>query len=450
MAVIDAFTYFNEADILEIRLRELSDVVDRFVLVEATRTHKGDPKPLYYAENRHRFGRWNSKIINIVIGDLPDGNSPAAIWRREIMQRQGIMRGLMDAADDDIVLISDVDEIPRRQCVPRSLPDDLVAVYQQRLYYYNVNTHCTNIKWQGTRATTAGNVRALTPDGIRWSGQHSHDYPRLAAIENAGWHLSYFGDVAHIQQKMHSFLHQELVNADTTDPDAIARRMAEGVDIWGRKDQQRFDIGPASDLPAAIRCNPQAWARYFHPDWRPQFVENWYDEGQLDYVSHLATLAPQEGAMVEIGCWEGRSTAAIAQTIAPRLLHCVDHWQGNGDEDAHHPAAVAASERDVFATFVQNMERLTSGNWCDNVADWRDWLTDWERPIAFLHLDAAHDYQSVYDCLQAVKPFLVPGAVLCGDDAYADGVWTAVRDALGNDAQIIGGRLWVWQQGAAI
>ena len=63
-----------------------------------------------------------------------------------------------------------------------------------------------------------------------------------------------------------------------------------------------------------------------------------------------------------------------------------------------------------------------------------------------MHLDAAHGYDSVRDCLEAIKPFLVPGAILCGDDYYADGVRRGVQDALGEDVQDVGGRLWVWQK----
>src|SRR5690349_4215228 len=185
-SIIDAFTFFNELDILEIRLTELYPVVDQFILVEATRTHKGDPKPLYYAENRHRFVNWNDKILHVVDGELPGGDTQAAIWRREISQRQSIVRGLRDAPDDAIVMISDLDEIPRREMVERlrdaaaTFPDDLILTFLQQLYYYNVNTATETPRWFGTRATLASNVRALGADGIRWEGMkpRSSEYPR--------------------------------------------------------------------------------------------------------------------------------------------------------------------------------------------------------------------------------------------------------------------------------
>jgi beta-1,4-mannosyl-glycoprotein beta-1,4-N-acetylglucosaminyltransferase len=453
----DTFTFFQELDILEIRLTELYPVVDAFVLVEATHTHKGDEKPLYYAANRQRFARWNDKIRHIVVGDLPQGSTQAAIWRREIGQRQAIERGLVDLPDDTIVLVSDLDEIPRREIVAslaqQGMPDDAIYTFGQTLYYYNVNTSCTSLRWNGTRATHLSNIRALTPDGVRWEGlrPRSNEYPRHAYVGDAGWHLSYFGDVKHIQQKMRSFLHQELVSDEHLDPDVIARRMSSGLDIWGREEAQRFTIGPAADLPWAMRADPLRWAAFFHPDWRPVFHEDWYSAEQAAFVAQLAQSAPQEGVCVEIGCWEGRSSACIAQSIAPRVLHCVDHWQGNEDETNGHPATEAAGERDVLADFVLNMERLTQGNWIHYVMDWREWADylaeQHNLPIAFLHLDASHDYDSVADCLRAVLPFCVEGAILCGDDLYSDGVYRAVHDVLGASVQDYGGRLWVWQKG---
>lgn len=453
MSIVDCFCLFNELDVLEWRLTELYPVVDWFMLVEATKTHKGEDKPLYYAANRQRFARWNDKIRHVVVGDLPDGTTQAAIWRREIGQRQAIERGLVDLPGDTIVLVSDLDEIPRREAVAHlaniNFPDDIIVTMEHVLYYYNFNcaVRAPGFRWNGTRATHLSNVRALTPDGIRWEGlkPRSNEYPRHAVFQNAGWHFSYFGDVAHIQKKMTSFLHQELVNDEHLDPDTIARRMAEGIDIWGRAEQQPFALGPATDLPWAVRSNPAQWLSYFHPDYRPAFHEDWYDPQAAAYVGWLAQQAPQEGACVEIGCWEGKSSVCIAQSIAPRTLHCVDHWEGNGDE-GDGESVRAAQERDVFATFKRNVGLVTAGNVSANKLDWRQWMRSWEFPIAFLHLDASHDYDSVADCLRAALPFCVPGAILCGDDLYSDGVYRAVHDVLGDGVKDVSGRLWVWQK----
>jgi hypothetical protein len=108
--VYDCFSFFNELDVLEIRLNELDKYVDYFVLVEMTVTHKGDPKPLYFEQNKKRFDKFLHKIIHIVVADYPQVNDP---WIREHYQRNCIERGLNNCNNNDIIIISDVDEIPR-------------------------------------------------------------------------------------------------------------------------------------------------------------------------------------------------------------------------------------------------------------------------------------------------------------------------------------------------
>lgn len=445
--IIDAFPLFQELDLLEIRLRELYHFVDRFVITEAPVTHKGDPKPLHLAENRARFAKWMDKIDYIPVLDMPGGEGIAAIRRREMWQRNALLRGLRDVDDDTVVYISDLDEIPRPHLLMAEVPDGAVVTYIQRLYYYNLNTSAPARPWPGTRAARAADVRALTPHVIRNGlGQADSHYPQHYYLRDAGWHFSYFGGVERIREKQTQFLHQELVTDENTAYDAIAMKVAAGADLWGRDQEQRFEIGPATDLPSAIISDPSRWRHLFAAGWEPEFHEDWYSAPQALYLADLARQAP-EGAIVEIGCWEGRSAAMLAQAVAPRIVECIDHWQGNPDEGSDHPATVAAQERDVLGTFIANMGRLTAGNWHHAVADWRAWVRDWNGPIAFLHLDAAHDYQSVRECLEAIKPHLVPGAILCGDDAYAPPVLDATRDALG-DVEVKGGRLWVWRNHA--
>lgn len=450
MTIVDACCLYNELDLLELRLFELSPVVDRFVIVEANRTHKGTLKPLYYAENKARFAEWHNKIVHIVCPLMDDGDGLPAIRRREMTQRNAILDGIRDCADDDVLLISDCDELPRPHLIPRHLDDGVVAVYLQKLFYYNLNTYAPDRVWPGTRICRVSDARAMSPHIIRnGMGQPDAHYPIYGHIKDGGWHYSYLGDTAHIQNKMREFLHQELVTDANTTPEAIEAKIAAGVDIWGRQGEQRFEIGPANDLPYSVLRDLPKWTHHFARDWRPEFHEDWYSGPQALYVGQLARQAP-EGAMVEIGCWEGRSSIVLAQLIYPRVLHCVDHWQGNTDEDPEHASGVTARERDVLAQFVGNMDQCTAGNWTHYVQSWQQW-TAWAQAfnargdaqfrIAFLHLDASHDRKSVRDCLQAIKPFLVDGAILCGDDAFDQRVRDGVRDVF-PDAEIIGERLW--------
>jgi beta-1,4-mannosyl-glycoprotein beta-1,4-N-acetylglucosaminyltransferase len=443
--IIDACLLFNELDLLELRLSELAPVVDRFVIVEANRTHKGTLKPLHYAENAARFAEWEEKIVHIVCPLMDDGDGLPAIRRREMTQRNAILQGLRDCADDDVVLISDCDELPRPHLIPTRLDDGVIAVYLQKLYYYNLNTYAPDRVWPGTRVCRVADARALSPHVVRnGMGQPDAHYPIYGHIADGGWHYSYFGGVGGIYEKMTQFLHQELVTKENTHPDAIDQKIKAGVDIWGRENEQRFEIGPANDLPYTVLRDLPKWTKHFAADWRPEFHEDWYSGAQALYVGQLARQAP-EGAMVEIGCWEGRSSIVLAQLVYPRVLHCVDHWQGNIDEDPEHASGYIARERDVEHTWHCNMERCTADNWTCYPVNWQEWVRTWRhRPdtrIAFLHLDASHDRASVRDCLATLKPFLVDGAILCGDDAYDKRVIAGVRDVF-PDAEVIGERLW--------
>src|SRR3954454_8513585 len=113
--IYDCFTFFNELDVLEIRLHVLEEVVDRFVLVEARQTFQRGAKPLYYAENRDRFAAFADRIDHVVVDEFPD--EAIGAFACEAWQRNSIQRGIRSAATGDTILVSDADEIPRPECV---------------------------------------------------------------------------------------------------------------------------------------------------------------------------------------------------------------------------------------------------------------------------------------------------------------------------------------------
>ena len=108
--IFDCFIFFNEFELLEIRLNELNDVVDKFVLVEATKTHQGKDKPLYFEENKKQFSDFLNKMIHIAVSDYPKRASPLQL---EYHQRNKISEGLNTCFPEDQIIISDIDEIPR-------------------------------------------------------------------------------------------------------------------------------------------------------------------------------------------------------------------------------------------------------------------------------------------------------------------------------------------------
>jgi len=267
MRIVDCCTVLNEVAMWRLRYEELCDVVDRFVVVEALQTHSGHRKDLVFLPPP-------DGPVTMWVVDLCDtGDGIPATRRREMTQRNAIADALrtLDLPDDAIILISDVDEIPRANVVrairAQGIPDGHVLVFQQRLYYYQVSTvEVGGPRWLGTRAARWADVRAMTPHVIRYGlGTGDQLYPRYTVLPDAGWHFSYFGGVEQVQTKLRAFVHQELVTDMTLDGERIARRMAASHDLYDRRNGHTFVRTPPllHDLPAPVRRDPAAWAWMF-------------------------------------------------------------------------------------------------------------------------------------------------------------------------------------------
>jgi hypothetical protein len=184
------------------------------------------------------------------------------------------------------------------------------------------------------------------------------------------------------------------------------------------------------------------------------FNDNWYSNDQLHNLEALAKqVKGKEGTIIEIGCWEGKSTVALAKTFYPEVLVCNDTWLGNIQESIitgkPHVTELILKERDVYTIFQDNMSMLTEGNYTVVKRDCIAWLKEYHQPIKFIHIDASHDYESVHETLTLVLPHMVKGGILCGDDFLTanmhvkelhGGVERAVRELLPNFKSI--GNLW--------
>jgi len=186
------------------------------------------------------------------------------------------------------------------------------------------------------------------------------------------------------------------------------------------------------------------------------FNEDWYSTLQC---SNLTTLfdktRPLVGDIIEIGCWEGKSTSHLANACAPETLICNDTWQGNVAESAitgiTHVTELFLKERDVYTQFIKNMNVLTKQNYSIVKKDCIAWLRERKDPIKFIHIDASHEYESVHETIRLALPFMVPGGCMCGDDyinAGKDqlilhgGVERAVAELLPGHKNE--GNLWYW------
>lgn len=248
MRVFDCFTFSNEMDLLLLRLMELYNVVDHFVIVEADRTFTNEPKPLYFHECRKRFAPFLNKIIHVVVQDMPGGEDP---WVRERFQRNAILRGLPTLDPMDVVIISDVDEIQR--------PETIATMRMTRYQFYGLRMpdsyfklNFVNILSHNVTTVAVRPPLAYSPDQIHGLRAILNrpgamaEYAQVATLLcHAGWHFSYLGDRDFVRKKIMSFSHQEYNTPEFLDSIDIDRLVSDGKDLFSRKPSRwqvvRFD-----------------------------------------------------------------------------------------------------------------------------------------------------------------------------------------------------------------
>jgi hypothetical protein len=220
--IYDCFIFYNELEVLEIRLNELDKYVDRFVLVESKKTFTMRDKPLHYDLNKHLFNKFNHKIIHKAI-DFQSGGA----WGNEFNQRNSVKECLSDCSPEDIILLSDVDEIPNLRNFDFDLIRDGETVgFNQRYYYYFLNNKMSLTQYitKGILYGKLGERDMQTMRGLSTTHEHNE----------LGWHFSYMGDVDKIKLKINSFAHQDMNLPEYTDKNKLAQRIAEGKDLFNR------------------------------------------------------------------------------------------------------------------------------------------------------------------------------------------------------------------------
>lgn len=238
MKIIDAFTFFNEIQILEARLRILYDSVDAFVIVEADKTHTGKEKESYYLKNREKFAWAAEKIVHYIV-NIPDidpfenftpgRHSPSSgSWRIENLQRNGIDEACKRFDSDDVLIISDVDEIPSREAIDFTLDRIKPIGIQQLFFYYNLR-FLRQEHWIGSVITSVGLSQSRS---AQW---HRDKRCEFSFLRKGGWHLSYFGGETSILNKLDSFAHQEYNISQYRDKINIAASIQSGKDLFNRK-----------------------------------------------------------------------------------------------------------------------------------------------------------------------------------------------------------------------
>ncbi len=233
MKIFDCFTYFNETDVLRIRLEELGDVVDYFVVVESSQTFTGNSKPFYFDNIPNWINKWKEKIIRVKI-DFPSNVNTS--WLREYHQRNSISLGLTAAEPEDIILISDVDEILKGSLFKDINLFDLPVRLDVKQYFWNFNwqvpPHCN----QGARPVAA------KKSDLDLSCAQELRAKILPTIPDCGWHFSFFGEPLKIKNKIESFAHTEYNLNDYKDSQNILYRIENGIDPFDRFPLKYYDV----------------------------------------------------------------------------------------------------------------------------------------------------------------------------------------------------------------
>lgn len=248
--VYDCVPFFNEIDILNLRLHILNPLVDKFIIEEATVTFSGEPKELCFEKNKELFKEFLPKIEYIVVD-----NSPAELTthERDKFQKNALITGLKDAKDEDVIILSDVDEIPNPKVLEKIIDHfDTDKVYHlaQRMFYCYLNMEEVSGKllsttgefpgverkmWLGTKVFSR---KSIPENGIIFMRESPTTAPEAVRVEDGGWHFGYMGSSGagniskRIGDKVAAAAHQEYNNQDTL---AEAKdRLLLGQDIFGR------------------------------------------------------------------------------------------------------------------------------------------------------------------------------------------------------------------------
>lgn len=255
MITWDCFMFCDELDMLECRLTEAEDQNVRHVLIEAPYDHRGNPKPLYYAEHKSRFEPWAHRVTHIV-AEIPGTDPQLDPWVREHTQREHLWAGLNDAAPDDMVLLCDVDEIPSTRAYRLHGIEEVVAL-TMRLSMFAVDWVVA--RPPETRIAVASPLRALKAPA--WWNRDNGVRSGLKAMSGMGWHFTWLGGPDAIRRKAGQFCHLEL-------RDMILRANDQGLlyeqgYTWYAESDSYQDYPPkapaAAMVPAVI---DSTWPRY--------------------------------------------------------------------------------------------------------------------------------------------------------------------------------------------
>ena len=294
MKIFDCFMYYDEDIVLDLRLNILNRYVDKFVIVESKYTHSGEKRKLLFDINK--YSKFKTKIDYIILDNEPENleiisdadnedkkNSKYIMnaLKRENFQRNGITKGLKMANKEDLIIISDVDEIPNLSILNIEKIKNEIILFKQNFYYYKFNLKLENMPWYGSKACRYKNLKS--PQWIRNIKGKNYPFWRLDVIfsdkkysnikfiENGGWHFSNMKTPAEIEKKMRTYLHHREYDINPLGKEKIEEIMKSKKSIYNlRADMktEKFDgtqnLKPTdgSELPDFIKKNKNRYSNW--------------------------------------------------------------------------------------------------------------------------------------------------------------------------------------------
>ena len=239
--IYDCFSYLDEDLLLDLRLNILNDHIDYFVIIEGNKTWQNNHKTFKF--DIKKFKKFEDKIIYIKVEDLPDGKDP---YLRENFQRNSINKGLLKAKDNDIIMISDLDEIPNPKVINLFKPKMKYASFKQKHFYYKFNLQSQSTPfWHGSRICIKKYMKS--PQWLRELKFRKRPWWRIDKLrlnhilENGGWHFCNLKDSDELLYKYKNmcetndpYIFKEKIDPKYLDIKEIEKSIKSGVDLIGR------------------------------------------------------------------------------------------------------------------------------------------------------------------------------------------------------------------------
>ena len=230
MNIYDCFMYFDEDLLLDIRLNALDKYVKKFVITEATYTHNGSKKKLNF--DIQKFSKFKNKIEYIIVDKQPSNIRELTEkdsfktreeklilngMARDYFQRENLKKGLENLNEEDLVIISDLDEIPNLKNLNSNKINNNIVIFQQKMFYYKFNLLYDKFIWAGSKAVKYKNF--ISPQWLRNVKSKKYSlwridtffskkkYSNLYYVNDGGWHFTCIRSPEDLEKKLLNFAH---------------------------------------------------------------------------------------------------------------------------------------------------------------------------------------------------------------------------------------------------